>query len=108
MMLAVAVFTIALYVGLSYRRSGDYRRQAQFYAHAREVALVRARNVESGAARLDGFTAEENRGWDQGYNFGSREAAAARWKAAYAAGVNLIATDQFEDLAASINLKKIK
>lgn len=48
---------------------------------------------------LDGFTDAENRGWDQGYNFGSREAAEVRWKAALAAGVNLIATDQFEDLA---------
>jgi hypothetical protein len=48
---------------------------------------------------LDGFTEAENRGWDQGYNFGSREAAMARWKAAYQAGVNLIASDQYEDLA---------
>jgi hypothetical protein len=59
MMLVIGVFTIALYVGLSYRRSWDYRRQAQFYAHAREVALVRARNIESGAAHLDGYTAEQ-------------------------------------------------
>jgi hypothetical protein len=59
MMLAIAVFTIALYVGLSYRRSGDYRRQTRFWADAEDVALVRARNVESGAARLDGYTAEE-------------------------------------------------
>lgn len=49
---------------------------------------------------LDGFTNSEDRGWDQGYNFGSRKAAELRWKAAYEAGVNLIATDQFEELAA--------
>ena len=48
---------------------------------------------------LDGFTNAEDRGWDQGYNFGSRQAAELRWKAAYEAGVNLIATDQFEELA---------
>ena len=48
---------------------------------------------------LDGFSAEENRGWDKGYNFGSREAALVRWKAALSAGVDLIATDQYEDLA---------
>ena len=48
---------------------------------------------------LDGFSAEENRGWEKGYNFGSREAAMARWKAALNAGVDLIATDQYEDLA---------
>jgi hypothetical protein len=51
---------------------------------------------------LDGFTAAENRGWDQGYNFGSREAAMQRMKAAVAAGVNLIATDQVEDLATTM------
>jgi hypothetical protein len=40
-----------------------------------------------------------SRGWDQGYNFGSIEAARLRWRAALDAGVNLIATDQYEDLA---------
>ena len=49
---------------------------------------------------LDGFTAGESKGWDQSYNFGTREAATARWKAAIAAGVNLIATDQYEDFKA--------
>ncbi len=49
---------------------------------------------------LDGFTPATNRGWDQGYNFGSIEAARLRWRAALDAGVNLIATDQYEDLAA--------
>lgn len=48
---------------------------------------------------LDGFSAEENRGWEKGYNFGSRKAAQVRWKAALSAGVDLIATDQYEDLA---------
>ncbi len=52
---------------------------------------------------LDGFSPAENRGWDQGYNFGSRAAAAIRWKAALAAGVNFIATDQYEDLRAVMN-----
>ena len=48
---------------------------------------------------LDGFSAEENRGWDKSYNFGSSAAAVVRWKAAISAGVDLIATDQYEDLA---------
>jgi hypothetical protein len=51
---------------------------------------------------LDGFTPADNKGWDQNYNFGSREAAALRWKAAVAAGVNLIASDQYEDLRSFI------
>lgn len=49
---------------------------------------------------LDGFTPLEDQGWDDGYNFGSRKAVLERWKAALAAGVNFIATDQYEDLAA--------
>lgn len=49
---------------------------------------------------LDGFSPAENRGWDSGYNFGSREAVTARWKAALESGVNLVATDQYEELGA--------
>ncbi|MBZ5724709.1 MAG: hypothetical protein LAP87_06895 [Acidobacteriia bacterium] len=49
---------------------------------------------------LDGFPPAEDRGWGQDYNFGSRDAVMARWRAALRAGVNLIATDQYEDLAA--------
>jgi hypothetical protein len=47
---------------------------------------------------LDGFTAAESKGWDQNYNFGTRDAVLQRWKAALAAGVDLIATDQYEAL----------
>ena len=47
---------------------------------------------------LDGFSEAENHGWEAGYNFGSREAVMARWSAALKAGVDLIATDQYEDL----------
>ncbi len=48
---------------------------------------------------LDGFSSQESQGWNQGYNFGSRPAVEARWQAALAAGVDMIATDQYEDLA---------
>jgi len=48
---------------------------------------------------LDGFAPAANRGWSASYNFGSPEAVLPRWKAALAAGVNFIATDQYEDLA---------
>jgi hypothetical protein len=47
---------------------------------------------------LDGFGPEENQGWFQQYNFGSRAAVEDRWRAALEAGVNLIATDQYEAL----------
>ncbi len=39
-------------------------------------------------------------GWSDGYNFGSLEAVQPRWRAAIEAGVNFIATDQYEDFAA--------
>jgi hypothetical protein len=48
---------------------------------------------------LDGFVEGEDKGWGDGYNFGSHSAVITRWKAAVAAGVNLIASDQYEDLA---------
>ena len=48
---------------------------------------------------LDGFGYGEDKGWGDTYNFGTHEAVIARWKAAIAAGVNLIASDQYEDLA---------
>jgi hypothetical protein len=50
---------------------------------------------------LDGFgPGGDIGGWGNAYNFGSREAVLLRWKAVVAAGVNLIASDQYEDLAA--------
>ena len=54
---------------------------------------------------LDGFAEPESKGWDESYNFGRREAAQTRWKAALDAGVNLIATDQYEALGAMMQRK---
>ncbi len=48
---------------------------------------------------LDGFTDGAAQGWFSGYNFGSLQAARIRWRASLKAGVNFIATDQYEDLA---------
>lgn len=49
---------------------------------------------------LDGFAHGEDQGWGESYNFGSLAAAQKRWKAALDAGVDLIATDQYEALGA--------
>ena len=38
----------------------------------------------------------ETQGWSKGYNFGSLEAAQARWRAAREAHVDFVATDQYE------------
>ena len=52
---------------------------------------------------LDGHDpADENQGWGAGYNFGSREQAEKRWRAAIAAGVDFVATDQYEGFAAAL------
>ena len=51
---------------------------------------------------LDGFRAAEDQGWGDSYNFGSHERVRERWKAALAAGVNLIASDQYEELRAAM------
>jgi hypothetical protein len=43
---------------------------------------------------------EPSFGWDASYNFGSREAVGLRWRAALDAGVDFVATDQYEAFAA--------
>ena len=40
--------------------------------------------------------APNDAGWTEGYNFGSPDAVGPRWRAAIAAGVDFIATDQYE------------
>ena len=51
---------------------------------------------------LDGATEKEEscNGWFHSYNFGSLSAAKDRWRAARSAGVDYIASDQYETLAA--------
>jgi hypothetical protein len=51
---------------------------------------------------IDGFAPNEDKGWGNSYNFGSHEAAMIRWKAAAKAGVNLIASDQYEEMAPAV------
>jgi len=48
---------------------------------------------------LDGFRRADDRGWTASYNFGSLRAVASRWRAAQGAGVDFIATDQYEAFA---------
>ena len=47
---------------------------------------------------VNGFGEGENQGWTAEYNFGSREAAALRWKAAVKAHADFVGTDQYEEL----------
>ena len=55
---------------------------------------------------LNGHTAAASRGWTASYNFGSLDAVRLRWQAAVRAGVDLIATDQYEDFAAAVGPSK--
>jgi hypothetical protein len=55
---------------------------------------------------INGFTPDENHGWTDEFNFGSKSAAAIRWKAAVKAHADLIATDQYEDLAKTIQASR--
>lgn len=56
---------------------------------------------------LNGHSLEDGKknGWDPNYNFGSLEAVQKRWAAALADGLDFIATDQVEDLAAAMHRK---
>ena len=48
---------------------------------------------------LNGHAAADDGGWTASYNFGEPAAAETRWRAARDAGVDFIATDQYEGLA---------
>ncbi len=64
------------------------------------VQYAHAHNLWIRFYTLDGATKAELscNGWFSTYNFGSREAVRKRWEAAAKAGVDYIATDQYEDL----------
>ena len=49
---------------------------------------------------LNGHAASDHPEWTASYNFGSFDAVRRRWVAAVAAGVDLVATDQYEEFAA--------
>jgi hypothetical protein len=48
---------------------------------------------------LNGHDPAQGQGWTPGYNFGSQAAVESRWRAAIAAGVDFLATDQYEAAA---------
>jgi hypothetical protein len=55
---------------------------------------------------LDGFAPANDQGWGTAYNFGSPGAAQIRWRAAIEAGVDLIATDQYQNLRTVLHQKR--
>jgi glycerophosphoryl diester phosphodiesterase len=86
-------------------RAGDWTAQD----HARLDAIVLQAHQRGLWVRfytLNGHAAAAGRGWTTGYNFGSLAAVRLRWQAAIRAGVDLIATDQYEDFAAILRAPK--
>lgn len=55
---------------------------------------------------LNGHAPGESQGWSAGYNFGSLDAVRLRWRAAVSAGVDFIATDQYEELAREVTRQR--
>lgn len=51
---------------------------------------------------LNGHPADASQGWSASYNFGSLAAARLRWRAALDAGVEFVATDQYEAFASEL------
>lgn len=52
---------------------------------------------------LNGHDPKQSQGWNPNYNFGTLEAVKPRWAAARKAGVDFIATDQYEELRKALD-----
>lgn len=82
---------------------GQPQAQAWTAADAARLKVLVARAHTLGYAirfyTLNGHEPAQHPEWTASYNFGSLEAAKQRWSAAIDAGVDLIATDQYEALA---------
>lgn len=57
---------------------------------------------------LNGHAPDAGQGWSASYNFGSIDAARTRWRAAMDAGVDFIATDQYEAFAEEWQLRRAR
>jgi hypothetical protein len=84
------------------RQAGDWTSADRARLHAL-VDHAHAQNLWIRFYTLNGHAEAESNGWTASYNFGSLAAAQIRWRAARDAGVDFIATDQYEQLAAVVN-----
>ena len=65
-------------------------------------ALAHSRGLWIRFYTLNGHADADDRGWTASYNFGSPAAVETRWRAARDAGVDFIASDQYEGLARTL------
>jgi hypothetical protein len=82
-------------------KAGDWtpaeeQRLAAFATQAHKLGYL------IGFYHLNGHAPDAGKGWEEESNFGSLERAKIRWTAALKAGVDLISTDQYEEVAALI------
>ena len=73
----------------------DMQRLQSLVDHAHAMGLWIRFYTLNGHDRAE----ETSRGWDAGYNFGSKENVLVRWRAAMQARVDFVATDQYEAFA---------
>jgi hypothetical protein len=78
-------------------------------ADAARLAAIAARDHALGLwlrfYTLDGYAAGRSQGWSDSYNFGSLDAVRERWRAVVAAGVDFVATNQYEEFAAALAVR---
>ena len=82
---------------------GDNGQPRHIFAYGRVRNLARANGgYLVSFYSVNGFTEAQNQGWDPEFNFGSAEAAKARWTAALKLHADFVATDQYELLGGVI------
>jgi len=82
--------------------AADEERLKAIMARARQLGYAMRLYTLNGHEPAVGVAA----GWSAGYNFGSRDAVELRWKAAVEAGVDYLATDQYEEFAPFVEESK--
>ena len=88
------------------------QRQAREWSEAEAKRLRALTRKAHGAGlwirlyTLNGHDDADSQGWSRGYNFGSSEAVRTRWRAAIDAGVDFVATDQYEAFGALVHRER--
>jgi hypothetical protein len=77
------------------KKAGDWS-EAESQRLKSLVRFAHSRGLWIRFYTMNGHATEDSLGWSAGYNFGSQAQVHKRWKAAIEAGVDFVATDQYE------------